>query len=137
MIFFKLEITITKLDKKYTFFNFRFTDVSFWRKQNFIFTIVLGHTIFISFPAFIEKNTWSGLEDFYSNLASALHVEISTKARGSKSRRRNKTKKIIKSNLSNSINGNISNGENDEEIGETFGHNVGKYVLSILVFKTL
>ena len=82
------------------------------------------HTIFILFSAFIEKNTWSGLEDFYSSLASALHVEISTKARGSKSRRRNKTKKIIKSNLP--INGNISNGENDEEIGETFGHNVGK-----------
>ena len=91
------------------------------------FTIVLGrHIIFILFPAFIEKNTWSGLEDFYSSLASALHVEISTKARGSKSRRRNKTKKIIKSNLSNSINGNVSNGENDEEIGEPFGHNVGK-----------
>ena len=46
--------------------------------------------------AFIEKNTWSGLEDFYSNLAEALHVEISaTKSKSGKSRR-----KIKKNNKS-------------------------------------
>ena len=67
--------------------------------------------------AFIEKNTWSGLEDFYSNLATSLHVEISTtKSRGGKSRRRTKIKKSLKTlPLNGSGNGDLSNEEIDEE----------------------
>jgi len=75
---------------------------------------------------FIEKNTWSGLEDFYSNLAEALHVEISaTKSRGGKSRR--KIKKNNKSvPMSNGIrNGNISNDDVDEETDQDNSASIG------------
>lgn len=80
----------------------------------------------ISLAAFIEKNTWSGLEDFYSNLARALHVETSTPrpGNGKSLRRKQKTRKTGKS-LITALNsaGNVgnlgkSNGDLDDDDGE-------------------
>ena len=46
---------------------------------------------------FIEKNTWNGLEDFYANLARALHAETRySPRRTTKVRRKNKRKKVMK-----------------------------------------
>ena len=83
--------------------------------------------IFVLFSAFIEKNTWSGLEDFYSNLSTALQFEIST-TKTRKSRRRAKSKKINKSlpMCNSGINGNNSNGEIDEETEDNSASTNGK-----------
>jgi len=64
---------------------------------------------------FIEKNTWSGIEDFYSNLARALHVETTTQPRGgpANSKIRRKTKSQRKPNKSPK--NTVSNGDGEEE----------------------
>jgi len=85
-------------------------------RLNVMAAIKYKKTVWGLVKTFIEKNTWSGLEDFYSNLAEALHVEISaTKSKSGKSRR--KIKKNNKSvPMSNGIrNGNISNDDVDDE----------------------
>ena len=62
--------------------------------ESWIIYILSGFYVFL---AFIEKNTWSGIEDFYSNLARALHVETTTQPRGgpanSKIRRKTKSQR--------------------------------------------
>jgi hypothetical protein len=45
------------------------------------------------FTAFIEKNTWAGLEDFYSNLSRSLLIVATDLSRGKKPLTSKKTKK--------------------------------------------
>merc|ERR1712223_1760227 len=60
-------------------------------RLNVMAAIKYKKTVWGLVKTFIEKNTWSGLEDFYSNLAEALHVEISaTKSKSGKSRRKSR-----------------------------------------------
>lgn len=85
---------------------------------NVIGAIKYRKTVWGLVKTFIEKNTWSGLEDFYSNLARALHAETTTQPRGAanaKIRRKTKShRKSAKSQKNAAVN-DFEDGEEEED----------------------
>jgi len=71
---------------------------------------------------FIEKNTWSGLEDFYSNLVRAIHAEMLHKGSSMQGRRKSKKRKTGKSmqhqTSTVTSNDNEDDDDDDEEVGD-------------------
>ena len=59
----------------------------------------VGHTFIFIFLAFIEKNTWTGLEDFYTNLVQALHTECSEDGKQSTCRKSLRSRKRRKNRV--------------------------------------
>ena len=81
-----------------------------------------NYFFFILFVAFIEKNTWSGLEDFYSNLVRAIHAEMLHKGSSMQGRRKSKKRKTGKSmqhqTSTVTSNDNEDDDDDDEEVGD-------------------
>ena len=67
------------------------------------------------FTAFIEKNTWSGLEDFYSNLVRAIHAEMLQKGtlQGRRKSKKRKNGKAMQHQTST-----VTSNDNDEDDDE-------------------
>ena len=67
--------------------------------------------------AFIEKNTWSGLEDFYSNLVRAIHAEMLHKGSSKQGRRKSKKRKNGKSmqHQTSTVTSNDNEDDDDDE----------------------
>lgn len=66
---------------------------------------------------FIEKNTWSGLEDFYSNLVRAIHAEMLHKGSSKQGRRKSKKRKNGKSmqHQTSTLTSNDNEDDDDDE----------------------
>lgn len=104
------------------FFLTRITDNE--SRMSVIATIKYKKTVWGLVKTFIEKNTWSGLEDFYTNLTQALHIEAEqaplggkavAKSRRSKKKRLTKPRGSISSKLSGSKGHTSGEEEEDEE----------------------
>ena len=80
--------------------------------------------------AFIEKNTWAGLEEFFLNLAQSLHVECEEKSYKEKTAPLNRSEIQFERNREDSLDSeDVSEADMEEDVNsdkDAGEYNVGK-----------